>query len=204
MVAAFALAIGGGGCKAGPKNFENENDALRREVTTLRDEVARLKAENTDLRARAAQALAALKASDEPGARVIESMPRCAAVEIGARSGPVRGDPNAFEVLIETLDARRRFVQVAGELGVEVTRLGDGGGGAGAAPLMLGSVTLDATGLREAYRSSFMGTHYSVVVPLSPPHAGTVATGSTLVLRAVLRDAVTGLTVEGTRVVVVR
>lgn len=188
--ASGALVLALVGCRAGPKNFDNENDALRREVSTLKAEVSRLSAENTDLRAKADQALAAMKASGTPGAAVIESMPRCAALELSSKTALARSGPPQVEVVIETLDARRRFVQVAGTLRVDATSLPQDANGT---PQTIGVVTLTPEMLREAYRSSFMGTHYAVTLDLSAPPSGT------LVVRARLDDAVTAQTLEATR-----
>ena len=65
------------------------------------------------------------------------------------------------------------------------------------APRVLGTVTLTPGELREAYRSSFMGTHYVVTVPVVLPHTPQAAAG-TLVLRATLDDAATGSRFEST------
>lgn len=183
-------AVALGACRSGPKNFDNENDSLRREVAALKSDLGRLQAENADLRAQAAQALAALKASGSPGAAVIGAMPRCAVVEISSKTALARTGEPRIEVVIETLDARRRFVQVAGDLKIDATGLPEGTAGQ---PKALGAVALSPEQLREAYRSSFMGTHYAVTLPLSAPVDGTV------IVRARLDDVVTGQRFEATR-----
>jgi hypothetical protein len=192
LVAPLALTA----CRAGPKNFDNENDALRRELLGLRAESERLRNENAELRAKLSEATRVRDAATGPGADVVAAMPRCAGIEVGSRSGWAP-DGGGVEALIETFDARKRFVQVAGTLTVDVTRLPAAGADGGGKAETLGTVRLGPGELREAYRSSFMGTHYVAVVPVV---AGSKGGAGTVVLRAVLQDGVTGATYEGTRV----
>lgn len=190
----FLATIMFSGCRAGPKDFDNENDALRRQVGQLESEVARLAAERNEAIAQRELALARLKATEgEPAAAVVRSMPASAGIRIGRLSGAIAdADPDwvdAVEVYVRPHDGRQRFVQVAGTMTVEAVRLGPAGATDPAMPAMIGSVELDPDGLREAYRSSPMGTHYVVRVPLSTPIAreklGRVA------ITVLLEDAVT-------------
>lgn len=195
-VCGVVTSVGVVGCRAKAKNFDNENDALRREVLELRTRNQRLEGEVGELRAKLSEAASVQRAATGASADVVAALPRCASIEIGARSGWSR-DGTGVEVLVETLDARRRFVQVAGTLTVDVTRLpASRSDGAGKAETV-GSVTLSPADLREAYRSTFMGTHYLVVVPVG---AGVKDSGGTVVIRAVLADGVTGVSHENTRV----
>lgn len=189
-------SVGLAGCRAKAKNFDNENDALRREVLELRTRNQRLEGEVGELRAKLSEAANVQRAATGAGADVVAALPRCASIEIVARSGWSR-DGAGVEVLVETLDARRRFVQVAGTLTVDVTRLPAASAGGSAKAETVGSVTLSPADLREAYRSTFMGTHYVVVVPVG---AGVKDSAGTVVLRAVLADGVTGASHENTRV----
>lgn len=201
VAAAAPLSLAG--CRARAKNFDNENDALRRQLLESKAEAERLRGENAELRAKLGEAVSARDAAVGPSAEVVAAMPRCAGIEIRPNSGWTGkgSSERGVEVLVQTFDARKRFVQVAGTLIVDVTSLpvpGVSGGGSGeaASPVTLGSVVLSPAELREAYRSSFMGTHYAVVVPT----AGAVpAGGGTVVVRAVLRDGVTGVSHEATR-----
>jgi hypothetical protein len=190
MVAPLALAA----CRAGPKNFDNENDALRRELQEMRAQSERLRNENAELKAKLSEAARVRDGATGPGADVVAAMPRCAGIEVGSRSGWT-ADGDGVEALIETFDARKRFVQVAGTLTVDVTRL-PAAGTEGKAET-LGTLRLGPAELREAYRSSFMGTHYAAVVPVG---AGAKGGAGTIVLRAVLQDGVTGATFDATRV----
>ncbi len=193
------------GCRAKAKNFDNENDTLRRQVMDLRAQNERLQGEVGELRAKLWEQTRLREAATGPAADVVAAMPRCASLEIGARSGWTR-DGAGIEVLVETLDARRRFVQVAGTLTVDITRLPaaaspDTAGAFQSGAATIGTVTLTPADLREAYRSTFMGTHYSVVVPIAPEAK---AAAGTIVLRAALNDGVTGQTLEGTRTLTAR
>jgi len=192
------------GCKARAKNFNNENDSLRRQLVECGSETQRLRGENAELRAKLTEAVSARDAATGPSADVVAAMPRCAGIEIRPNSGWTGpgSSPRGVEVLVQTLDARKRFVQVAGTLIVDVTFLPapDASGSESTAtprPVTLGGVVLSPAELREAFRSSFMGTHYAVVVPT--PEAAPPAASGTVVVRAILHDGVTGTTYEATR-----
>lgn len=202
-LAGAGAAVSPAGCRARAKNFDNENDALRRQLLESRAEAERLRDESAELRAKLGEAVSARDAATGPSAEVVAAMPRCTGIEIRSNSGWTGkgSSERGVEVLVQTFDARKRFVQVAGTLIVDVTYLpvpGASGGGSGEAgsPVTLGSVVLSPADLREAYRSSFMGTHYAVVVPTP---GDLPVGGGTVVVRAVLRDGVTGASHEATR-----
>ena len=143
----------------GPRNFDNENDALRREREVLRDRIAALELELAEARAKAA-----VSGSPEADA-VARATPEAAKVTIArlARLEDADGDGVADRVTlrIEPVDGRGRFVQVAGTIAarVEVVR--------GDAPTReLGRVTLDPAQVRDAYRAGLGGAAYAVEVPV--------------------------------------
>lgn len=215
-----ACAFGLGACRAKPKNFDNENDALRRRVMELERENARILAERNELQAAVNELTRTLEAATgEASADVIASVPRCAGIKLDMLSGLVDKDgvqgAEAADVYIRPFDGRQRFVQVAGTLTVEILHLPDlnksGGDRASdsdrpdpstvdagdANVTRLGIVTLGPRELREAYRSSPLGTHYSVRVELSPKNeilTGGIAGAGLVLARAQFTDAVTGLT----------
>ncbi len=213
LTAGVAAALALTGCRAGPKNFDNENDSLRRELQATRDQLERSKAEAGELRAKLSELQRARDAATGPAADVLDALPRCAGIRIGSRSGLVTRNADGksataadvpatgVEVLIEPFDGRQRFVQVAGRLTVDATLLPPTA--SAAAPRVLGTVTLTPGELREAYRSSFMGTHYVVTVPIASPGLPRGSEGS-LVLRATLDDAVTGSRFESTSTISLR
>ncbi len=194
-LAAIAVALGllaalaASGCRAKGKDFENENDALRKRVLELETSLADTQARETEMRAKYEEMkLAAAGLAEQ---QALDALPRCAGVLIDRFSGPVDTDDDgaldAVDIYVRPYDGRRRFVQVVGTLTVEVSLLGVTG--ASETPRLLGSAELSAADLREAYRSSPLGTHYTVRLPLDTP----IAAPGTLVLRASLLDRVSGL-----------
>ena len=200
LLAIAALALGA--C-SGPKDFDNENDDLRRERETLLARVAELEARLAESDAKLGELTTTLgQLGGEPAADVVASMPRCAGIELDRLSGPVDRDdaagPEAIGVYVRTFDGRRRFVQVAGRLVLEATLLPpperpDAEFGA----RVLGRVELGPVDLRDAYRSSPMGTHYAAAIPLRP---GNRPLEGTIVLRATLYDAITGRRLTAERI----
>ncbi|MEO1130676.1 MAG: hypothetical protein AAFX05_13365 [Planctomycetota bacterium] len=195
LVAVGLLGLGLIGC-SGPKDFDNENDALRRERESLELENVQLRARLAESEAKLAEMARTFEAAGgRPGADVVASMPRCAGIAMDRFSGPADRDdidgPELIDVYIRPFDGRMRFVQVAGQLTVEAVLIPptDRGEEDFGGPRSLGRVELGPVDLREAYRSSAMGTHYAVVVPISPPNQ---PLSGTLVLTALLQDAITG------------
>lgn len=152
---------------AGPKNFDNENDRLRRELADARAEIDRL----TESERRLAAALEAERNATErraPSAQALALLPKAERLSLGRLSGPVPGG-GAVDLYISPLDDRARFVQVAGTLTVRLDLLPPPESGSASEPRLLATLELGPTELREAYRSSLTGTHYSVRVPIVPP-----------------------------------
>lgn len=187
-------------CRAKPKNFDNENDELRRRLDATQVQVDMLRAENTELKGQLAEAGHRLEAAGQPpSGEVVSSIPRCAGVRFGKLTGIDIHDPNRVIVYLIPYDGRQRFVQVAGHIAVDLTLLDpDPGGEAGSEPKVLGSVALGPVEVREAYRSTMLSTHYAVDVTLTEP----LGRGRAAVLRAKFDDAVTGLSHEAHLVVV--
>ena len=212
------------GCHSGPKNFENENDSLRTQVLDLQDQVTGLEAELGESKAKINELQSVLAGTgDAPAREVLEALPRCSGIEIERLSGPIDKDgepgyPESIEVYIRPFDGRQRFVQVVGTLTVEARYLpasatqgaddrsleagvrssSGGDGGVAGGGVLLGAATLGPSELREAYRSGFTGTHYTV--RLTPPGNVWVLDGA-IVISVVLLDRVSGLRHEAWRVV---
>ncbi len=182
------------GCRAQPKDFDNENDTLRRRVTELETDLARMTAERNEASAKLAEMSRVAAQAGGLSEEAREALPRCAGVRLGALSGPVDDDNtpglDVIDFYVQPFDGRQRFVPVAGTLSVEATLIPKPGAGGGASkPRSLGSITLSPADLREAYRSSPLGTHYSVRLSLTPPNA---PLEGSVVLTARLMDALTG------------
>lgn len=196
-----AAAVLAGGCSSGPKNFENDNDALRRRALEMEQEIASLRADRAELAAKLGELNRALNdrtsgLTDE----ALAALPRCAELEIGSLSGPVDADSipgfDAYDLYLSPLDGRRRFTQITGRLTATVSLLP--AADSQAKPRLLASVSLSPLELRDAYRSSFMGTHYSLRLPLHEPNQ---PLAGVLVAAVTFDDALTGahLTASGTR-----
>lgn len=181
-------------CSSGPKNFENENDLLRRRVLDMERQIADLTALNEELAVKV-RAAAARSPSDGVVAEALEALPRCVKIEIGALSGLVDTDGvagfDAVDVYVRPLDGRGRFTQVSGWLAVNASLLPIGTSGAPTAegPRLIASARFSPIELREAYRSSFTGTHYSVRIPLEAPNQ---RLAGALSITVTLEDGVSG------------
>ncbi|MBM4107860.1 MAG: hypothetical protein FJ255_03470 [Phycisphaerae bacterium] len=176
------------GCRVGGGGIEAENDRLRRERHDLGERVAALETERDELRAKVHELNLARGAGLDADA--LDALPRVAALEIDGLSGLVPPEPSRdaerVAVYVRTLDGRRRFTQGVGTLTVRCELLPPVGG---PGPARSASRTLSAGQVREAYRSGIAGTHYTVEVPLAVPSSDR---RGTLVVRAELRDALTG------------
>ncbi len=201
--AAAALAAG---CSSGPKNFENDNDALRRQVLQMDQEITSLRAQRAELAAKLSELNRALNAQSSGLTNdALEALPRCAELQIGALSGPVDSDSipglDAFDLYISPLDGLRRFTQITGSLTATVSLLPTpDNNNSQSQPSLLASASLGPAELRDAYRSSFMGTHYSLRLPLHQPNQPLPPHG-VLASTITFDDALTGarLTATATR-----
>lgn len=176
------------GCRVGGGSLEAENDRLRRERHELLEEMAVLRAERDELRAKTRE-LVLLHRSDFD-LQVLDAIPRVASIEIDGLSGLVPAQPGvdvrAVRVHVRPLDGRRRFTQAVGVLTVSCELIPPPGLDV---PARTVARTLSPAELRDAYRSGIAGTHYTVELPLSVPASDR---RGTLLLRAELRDALTG------------
>jgi hypothetical protein len=160
IIALTALVLTGCG---GASRSAAENDRLRLRVIELEEEIE-------DLQGRTEELEAALEESrtepGDPDPEVVAATPRPVKLSLGrlSHADDTDGDgrPDILVVLIEPADGLGRFIQLVGVLSVHACRM----------PThedctTLGRTTLDPDDLREAYRSTVLGTHYSVRVPVS-------------------------------------
>lgn len=196
----LAGALGAAACRAKPKDFDNENDALRRRVASLEAELADTQARSREIEARYEAILRAGQAPLAPD--VADALPACAGVAIERLTGLVDTDQDgradAIDVYIRPFDGRRRFVQIVGAVSIDAFTLPVAvGAGTAPDPVRLGAASLSPMDLRDAYRSSPLGTHYSVRMPIAPrdKDAGSV------VVRVEFRDAISGLIHRAERIV---
>jgi hypothetical protein len=182
------LALG----SCGARNFDNENDRLRRLTLEQGGKIKALEADRAELEAKLAEANRAREAALDPD--VLAALPRCAGIGLESLSGVQRardgeaGGPRVV-AFIDPFDGRQRFVQIVGTLTVDAVIAGPTGD---AAPLTV-TATLGPADVREAYRTTMTGYYYLVEIPVD---AGAVPGEGTVTIRARFVDALSGLTHE--------
>ncbi len=196
VAALLAMSLVVAGC--GPKNYDNDNDELRRKVADLEVQLEQTKAQRNEFESQLIELARVHQAgSGDLGADVIAALPRCAGIKIGRYSGLADRDgipgPEVVDVYISPFDGRQRFVQVVGQLSLEVAvlpPLGASSDGPQGEPRVIARRVLEPSELRDAYRSSPAGTHYSIEIPIAKPGEGVEGL---VVIRAELLDLVSGL-----------
>ena len=168
-VAAIMLGLALAGCQARALR-PSPHDALRDENRSLRES-------NAELTARVEELKTALAAAEAEGAadgvdpEVVANTPAARRLELksGSVVEPLPGQPGrgVARVWLEPVDGRGRFVQVTGWLEVAITALPTSG-----PAIPIGEIRLGPAEVRDAYRSGFMGTHYTVEVPVDLAAAG--------------------------------
>jgi outer membrane murein-binding lipoprotein Lpp len=184
LVAALALSAALSACHMGPRNYENENDRLRAEVLDLTTQVRDLSAQVEALD----NALTAAEQRRDPTLPAGVHRPQLAAIVVGRTSCIIlEQDQPTARLYLRTLDARQRFTQTIAEAQLTITATRPG-----AQAVTLATHTFDARQFDAAYRSSFAGTHYTLLCPVKrlPESVETV----TAVLA--VRDLETGLTLH--------
>jgi hypothetical protein len=152
----------GSGCK---RNFANQNDELRARVLDLEQENAQLKQRSSELEIQ----LQSIQAGPNSlPSDVQAAVPRVTTIIIEklsfARDADGDGVPESLEIYLKPQDGLGRFVQMTGTLELTAAILP-----MHAEPRRIGQLTLKPAELRQAYRSSFTGTHYSISVPITLP-----------------------------------
>jgi hypothetical protein len=183
VVLLAALLVGCG------RKASRENDRLRARVLDLEEQVERLSDRNKELEADLERAAAVPESLPE---EVRANTPHVVRIEIDRLShvDDEDGDGRADVLLIyvKPSDGWGRFVQLVGRLSAHAAALPPD-----ADAVSLGRVNLEPSEVREAYRSSFMGTHYSIKLPLTLPDG--VSAGSCTV-RVVYEDGRSGRSVD--------
>ncbi|GAB4518582.1 MAG: hypothetical protein Tsb0013_22670 [Phycisphaerales bacterium] len=184
-------------CSSGPKNFDNDNDALRREREALLGENERLRAQLEETRAKLDEVARTMRLAEGVDTQeFVDAVPRCAGLEWDRFTALVDEDdrpgPEAVQVYLKPFDGRQRFIQVVGWLTIRADHLPDpdpADPDAQRPPELLATVTLGPKEVREAYRASPLGTHYAIRLPLMEPNR---PLDGSVVLVASFRDAQTG------------
>jgi hypothetical protein len=157
VVAAAAVA----GCR-GRALAPNANDALRAELATRTTERDAAVARASELETKLKAAEAAASGGGDPEADA--ARPALARIAVSSLTTVrTRGSAEAdLALIVVPTDGLGRVIQVAGTLKVSVAALVPG-----SEPVPAGSLVLRPLELRDRYRTGFMGTHYTVELPLA-------------------------------------
>ncbi|MBL8746137.1 MAG: hypothetical protein JNK58_07255 [Phycisphaerae bacterium] len=164
------VAAAAGGCTA--KGRWSETDALREQLADAERRITTLTAERDEARAIIAEADRVRLGTGELSAEAAAALPRVATLTIDPLSGLTDANPDdstpfdAVEVYLKPADGRGRFVQIVGSVSVRADLLPRTGMSNDASPRTLASATFGPAELREAYRSTFLSTHYTLRMPL--------------------------------------
>ncbi|MCH2134278.1 MAG: bZIP transcription factor [Phycisphaerales bacterium] len=145
-------------------------DRSRAANAGLRDRIHELESRNNDLEQRnrelEIQVAEVIEDADPPVSADHAEIPVVTSIVIdgtsGRRSEPDGAGQRPLEVHVKAFDGRRRPIQLAGRLRVQVTRLAEG-----QPPVEVAAVDLSPAELRDAWRGGFMGgTTWMVSVPV--------------------------------------
>ncbi len=130
-----------------------------------------LEQQNRDLTNRTAELEAQrLRAGNDSGVAqdVRDATPHVAAISIDAISHVLDKDgdgrPETLVLYVTPSDGLGRFVQMVGDLSVHTAVLPTDSDA-----VSIGRIRLGPSELRDAYRSTFLGTHYTITMPISIP-----------------------------------
>lgn len=177
----------------GPRNFENENDRLRRQLAELTDTLEQLERERDEWRAKAQAARADDPADELPA----EAIPALARITISPRSYIERNPDKSLlaRIGVAASDGRGHPIQAVGSLTV---RLLDP---AADSLSVLAERSLTPLELRQAYTRGFTGMSYKVELPFEHPATDNPNEQQTLLvsISAVLTDPRTGQVYSASR-----
>ena len=126
-------------------------------------------------------------------------LPRVVHMRFGRYSAAVDSDDDGQDDLIRlfvrTLDQKGRFLPVAGRADIQAVQILPG-----AVPVLVAGRTLAPPELDQAYRSSFMGTHYRLDLPLP---ADAARTRRQVTVKVSITDAASGATISQERPMVI-
>lgn len=198
VISLIALALPLIGC-ANTAALRRENDRLRAEVMELKSANDRLEGRVEELDAELARRS---EAPDSLPAAIRANTPHVTALDLSRLSHVQDGDgdgrPDRLVLYVQPADSLGRFVQIVGTLTAHAAILPADG-----EARTVGRLTLEPAALRDAYRSSFTGTHYTIEVPID---AGAIGDASELTARVIFTDGPTGreLTADHTVPLIIR
>lgn len=159
-VVLFSVGCAGGG------DFENENDRLRAVNLELQRERDELETK-LDLRMAELEAARQQLSADAPPVEGAQP-PQLAKIAFDRYSGAVDTDGDGIDdrirVYIRPLDGQGRFLPVSGKATVRLVTIPETD-----SPDVLAERTFEPGEWDDAYRSGFMGTHYTLELELPQP-----------------------------------
>lgn len=170
-------------------------DRLREQVQSLEIEVDRLSMRNRELESALAEAtMAAPKHSIDPEAAAAQAhlarigIGSASVIRIAVNDPSLATSPGTLTVYLEPMDGRGRFLQVTGRVSIQASMLVEGGD-----PIRIGERSFSPGDVRDAWRSGFMGTHYTFEMPVEVPANAIVGTSEPQAsVLVVFRDAIGG------------
>jgi hypothetical protein len=191
----MAVLVSLAGCRVG--NYANENDTLRAKVVDLESQIDQLKRRNAELEAQARSIVTAPITMSED---VRLNMPQAAELSIDklsfVRDSNKDGIPDMLTLYLKPVDGLGRFVQIVGTIDVTVAVIPLKG-----EPATIGKASLGPAEVREAYRSGFTGTHYTIDVPIVLPTSNGV---ESCVVKIEFHDGLTGRTMTADRTIALK
>jgi len=197
-VAVILLCAVASGCFFGPRNFENENDRLRKENLELRERVAELEAQLLAARDRIDNLERRISGGVTPNVPGVapSDVPQASELSFGRFLGLVDDDEDGVadvaRVYLIVRDQFGRVMPVAGSVRVRVVVIPSQG-----EPRTLGMLELVGEAFAETYRQGLTGAHYTLRVPIAAP--GELGPNDELVVRALVTDAATGRTLTASK-----
>jgi len=190
ITATLTLALAAG-CSSS-KRISSENDRLRAQTLDLQDENRSLTNKVQELQG---QLKRATGETNVPRS-VLAATPHVTSLSIDSLSHAIDtnddGRPDSLTVYVAPSDGLGRLVQMVGVLSVHVALLPSNGDA-----VTLGRISLGPQELRDKYHSTWLGTHYTIAVPITIPGGVAQATGCTV--RVEFVDGYSGHTVTTER-----
>jgi hypothetical protein len=197
-VSAWAFIVVLASCSSG-KRIAKANDALRLSNHELSQEVLALKRRNNELEIELQRL--AQQQPEAASADILQNLPRIVEISIGrlshVRDADRDGQLDSLLVYLQPVDGLGRFTQMVGTVEINAASVPSHGD-----PVSAGQATFAPRDVRDAYRSSLTGVHYTFEVPIelpaqSPP--GSDQGSPSLFVRVTYHDGQTGHTLTAER-----
>ena len=146
----------------------NQNDALRRQVRDLEEQVNAAKAKQVELEQQLVQSAKSAEEKSSIDPAILAATPHVASVQIGGSSGflaskvGVETGGCTARIYLEPSDGLGRFLQIVGSVQISVFDLKAGG-----KSQTLGTAEFSPSQVRDAWRGGILGSHYTFEIPLA-------------------------------------